>query len=313
MARYLVTGGCGFIGSHLTDRLIKLGHDVIVVDDLSTGRRGNVSVDVPVIVADVGDTAAFGDELGAIDGCFHLAAVASVERARTAWRETHRVNLSAFIGLLETVAKGPRPEIPIVFASSAAVYGDNPDLPLSETSLTQPISAYGADKLGCEQHARAGGLGHGLRTTGLRFFNVFGPRQDPASPYTGVISIFARRALDGKPITIHGDGEQSRDFIFVADVVAALIAASGRQGDASEIVNVCSGQAISISTLASKIADAVPHPVTVERVPARSGDIRHSLGDAGKMRDVLGVGADTPFETGLRRTLDWMAAAGANG
>lgn len=283
-----------------------MGHDIVIVDNLSTGRRENVSPDVPVIVAEVGDTAAFSNELDTIDGCFHLAAIASVERGQIAWRETHLINQSAFIGLMEAIGKSNRKDIPIVYASSAAVYGDNAQLPLNETAETKPISAYGADKLGCEQHARVGTLGHGLQTTGLRFFNVFGPRQDPASPYSGVISIFARRALDAQPITINGDGEQSRDFVYVGDVVDALLAAAGQHGDNAEVFNVCSGKATSINTLVAHLRELQPHPLSVSHGPARSGDIRHSLGDPGKMNKGLGVIAKTPFDTGLKSTLDWM-------
>ena len=238
----------------------------------------------------------------------------SVQKSMEAWHATHLVNLSAFVQLMELIAESPNPKAPIIYASSAAVYGDNPALPLSETDRTQPISAYGSDKLGCEHHARTGSLSRGLRTTGLRFFNVYGPRQDPASPYSGVISIFARRALDGRPITVFGDGEQSRDFIYVDDVVTALIAASQRPGDGAEVFNVCTGHQTTLNTLISILDDVVPHSLDVTFADPKPGDIRHSLGDASKMKSGLNITAETLFATGLKHTLDWMVGekAGPN-
>lgn len=306
MARYLVTGGCGFIGSHLTNRLLNDGHHVVVVDNLSTGRRQNMSDQADIIVDDVLNLAAIWDTIGEIDGCFHLAAVASVQKSIEAWHATHLVNQGAFVQLLELIAASADPMIPIVYASSAAVYGDNPALPLTESHATQPISAYGSDKLGCENHARTGSLSRGLRTTGLRFFNVYGPRQDPASPYSGVISIFARRALDGLPITVFGDGDQSRDFIYVDDVVSAFIAAANRQNESAEVFNVCTGQETTLNDLITVLSDTVPHPVSVNYIDPKAGDIRHSVGDPGLMISTLGIMAETPFTTGLKHTLDWM-------
>lgn len=306
MARYLVTGGCGFIGSHLTNRLLDDGHDVVVVDNLSTGHRQNLPETANVIVDDILNLSSIWDGIGYVDGYFHLAAVASVQKSMAAWHATHLVNLGAFVQLMELVAESANPSAPIIYASSAAVYGNNPALPLSETDRAHPISAYGSDKLGCEHHARTGSLGRGLRTTGLRFFNVYGPRQDPDSPYSGVISIFARRALDGLPITIFGDGEQSRDFVYVDDVVAALIAASQRNGDSDEVFNVCTGHQTTLNTLVSILDDVVPHELDVIYADPKPGDIRHSLGDANKMELGLGTTADTLFATGLKHTLDWM-------
>lgn len=306
MARYLVTGGCGFIGSHLTHTLINNGHDVVVVDNLSTGQRQNLPDHATVIVEDILNLSSIWKDIGHVDGCFHLAAVASVQKSMEAWYATHLVNQGAFVHLMELIAESQNPSIPIIYASSAAVYGDNPSLPLSETDRTQPISAYGSDKLGCEHHARTGSLSRGLRTTGLRFFNVYGPRQDPESPYSGVISIFARRALDGLPITIFGDGEQSRDFVYVDDVVTALISASQRPGDGAEVFNVCSGQQTTLNTLISILDDVVPHSLDVIYADSKPGDIRHSLGDAHEMKSGLGAVADTLFATGLKNTLDWM-------
>ena len=236
MAFWLVTGGCGFIGSHLVDALLARGDKVRVLDDLSTGRRSNLPGGVEVMVGDVADASAVARAMAGVDGCFHLAAVASVQRGNEDWLGTHRVNLTGTIAVFDAARtcnrKGP---VPVVYASSAAVYGDNPDMPLSESAATAPLSAYGADKLGCELHGRVAWQVHKVPSTGFRFFNVYGPRQDPKSPYSGVIAIFADKVAENREITVNGDGGQVRDFVYVADVVRHLVAAMddkarGQQG-----------------------------------------------------------------------------------
>jgi UDP-glucose 4-epimerase len=223
LAYFLVTGGCGFIGSHLVVALVARGDRVRVLDDLSTGRRENLPPGVELVLGDVADPAAVRVAMAGVQGCFHLAAIASVERGVREWLVTHRANLSGSITVFDVArAEGG---VPVVYASSAAIYGDQKRLPVSEDAIPRPLSAYGADKLGSEQHALVAGQVHGVPTMGLRFFNVFGPRQDPKSPYSGVISIFCDRLSRGEPIDIFGDGSQTRDFIFVADVVAGLLAA----------------------------------------------------------------------------------------
>ena len=180
MAHYLVTGGCGFIGSHLVDALIAARHRVRILDDLSSGKRGNVPAAAEVTIGDVADPAAVRDAMSGIDGCFHLAAIASVARSNVDWLGTHRVNLAGAITVLDA-ARARR--TPVVYASSAAVYGDNPNVPLTEDAVTRPLTAYGADKLGCELHGRVAWHVHRVPNTGVRLFNVYGPRQDPNSPY----------------------------------------------------------------------------------------------------------------------------------
>ena len=208
MAHYLVTGGCGFIGSHLCAALVARGDRVRVLDDLSTGSRANLAPGAGLVVGDVADPAVVQGAMQGVDGCFHLAAIASVERAVREWLATHRVNLSATIGVFDAArAVGP---VPVVYASSAAVYGDQETLPIAEDAPKRPLSAYGADKLGCEQQALVAGHVHQVPTMGLRFFNVFGPRQDPKSPYSGVISIFCDRLSAGQPVQVFGDGGRSR-------------------------------------------------------------------------------------------------------
>ena len=206
MANYLVTGGCGFIGSHLVDALCRQGHRVRILDDLSSGTLTYKPASVEFVRADVSEQGSVQDAMQGVDGCFHLAAVASVIRTSLDWLGTHRTNLSGTIAVFDAARRtNPARPVPVVFASSAAVYGDNTDAPLAENAAGRPLSAYGADKLGCELHGFVAGHVHGIPTCALRFFNVYGPRQDPSSPYSGVISIFCERLSTGKSITIHGD------------------------------------------------------------------------------------------------------------
>ncbi|QCG89528.1 NAD-dependent epimerase/dehydratase family protein [Azospirillum sp. TSH100] len=312
MARYLVTGGCGFIGSHLIERLLAAGHEVRVLDDLSTGKRENLPDGVPVTIGDVADAevvraAMSGEDGKGVDGCFHLAAVASVDRSREAWLETHHANLSGTIAVFDAARHAnPAGPVPVIYASSAAVYGDNPDMPLSEDAATRPLSAYGADKLGCELHARVADGVHGVPTAGFRFFNVYGPRQDPKSPYSGVISIFAGRIARGEPITVNGDGEQVRDFIFVKDLVRYLTAAMGHPQPGAPVYNVCTGRPTSVNRLAEVLAELSGRPLDRRYGPARPGDIRMSIGDPTRLIAAFGMSCDTPLEDGLRQTLAWL-------
>lgn len=305
MARFLVTGGCGFIGSHLCAALVAEGASVRVLDDLSTGSRENLAPGAELIEADVADAAAVRAAMEGVDGCFHLAAIASVERGVRDWPGTHRANLTGTIAVFD--AARPR-RIPVVYASSAAVYGDCAALPLTEEAPTRPLSAYGADKLGCELHARAGGATHGLPTLGLRFFNVFGPRQDPRSPYSGVISIFCDRLARGDGVAIHGDGLQTRDFVHVGDVVAALLAGLGRATPEAPVLNVCSGRATSVLELAGIIAEACGVPARIEHMPPRSGEIRHSRGEPARMRAMLGLGEARSLREGIADVMRWHRA-----
>ncbi|WP_149538452.1 NAD-dependent epimerase/dehydratase family protein [Siccirubricoccus phaeus] len=313
MASYLVTGGCGFIGSHLTAALLAAGHAVRVLDDLSSGHLANLAPGAELIRADCADPAALRDAMAGVAGCFHLAAIASVERGRRDWAGTHRVNLSATVAVLEaavaeTRARGRPEAVPVVYASSAAVYGEPESLPLTEAAATRPLSAYGADKLGCELHARVGGVVHGLPTTGLRFFNVFGPRQDPSSPYSGVISIFCEKLVRGEKVTVFGDGGQTRDFIFVADIVAGLLAAMRQASAAAPVFNLCTGRPVAVRELAAAIAGLCGTVLELRQAPARSGEIRHSLGDPAASRAALGLGEPVTLEAGLRETIAWLRA-----
>lgn len=302
MSVYLVTGGAGFIGSHLCDALVARGDSVRVLDDLSTGRRANLPEAASLTVGDVADPDTVFRVAEGVDGCFHLAAIASVERGVRDWLGTHRANMTGTIAVFDAIRRHGT-KVPVVFASSAAVYGDCPTVPIAETAGLRPLSAYGADKSGCELHAVAASHVHGIATVGLRFFNVYGPRQDPKSPYSGVISIFCERITKGDPIDIYGDGGQTRDFVYVSDVVAALLAGMGLRPAAASVFNVCTGVATSVVDLAHVIGDLAHKNANVRHKPARAGEIRHSLGDPTQMRQVLGLDRMVALRDGLRSVL----------
>ncbi len=302
MPTTLVTGGAGFIGSHLTDSLLAAGHAVRVLDDLSTGHRRNLDPRAELIVADVCDARSVARALDGADACFHLAAIASVARGNEDWAGTHRVNLTGSIAVLDACRAQ---HLPVVYASSAAVYGDVGDAVAHEALAPAPRTAYGADKYGSELHAAVGWGVHGVPSFGLRFFNVYGPRQDPNSPYSGVISIFAARAARGAPVTVHGDGGQSRDFVYVADVVAHLAAAmafvSAEPG--AYVCNVCTGRETSVLMLAESLQRLCRTNAAILHGPARAGDIRRSVGSPERARAMLRLSALTTLEQGLKDTL----------
>lgn len=304
MPTYLVTGGCGFIGSHLVDALLAAGHKVRVLDDLSTGKIENLARAAHLTVGDVADCELVARLMDGVDGCYHLAAVASTQRANEAWLATHRSNLEGTICVLDAAR---RERLPVVFASSAAVYGDHSSGPVRENSAVRPIGAYGADKLGSELHARVASLVHGVPTVGFRFFNVYGPRQHPGSPYSGVVSIFVDRLLQGAPIDIHGDGRQVRDFIYVRDVVRFLIEGMARASLEPRVFNACTGTGTSILTLARTIGRLCGAEVKMRFLPARVGDIRRSLGSPELAARHLSVRAQVGLAEGLRETIEFLA------
>lgn len=299
MATYLLTGGCGFIGSHLADALLARGDQVRVIDDLSTGRRVNLDRRVEVMIGNVCDQDLVASGLSGVAGCFHLAAVASVERSRTDWLGTHRINQAGAITIFDAVRRAGL-DIPVVYASSAAVYGDATALPVDEAARPRPLSAYGADKLGCELHGRVAFQTFGIRSVGLRLFNVFGSRQDPHSPYSGVISIFLDRICGGRDITIFGDGCQSRDFIHVSDVVAAFMAAMDRAPADAAVYNVCTGQDTTLRELVRIIGQLCGREPQVTFAPPRTGDIVRSVGDSRAFARDFGIRPEVSVEDGLR-------------
>jgi UDP-glucose 4-epimerase len=308
MSLYLVTGGAGFIGSHLCDALIARGDEVRVLDDLSTGHRANLPAGAALTIGDIADPDAAMRATEGVDGCFHLAAIASVERGVNDWLGSHRANLTGTISIFDAIRRHGT-KAPVVYASSAAVYGDCATIPIAEAAERRPLSAYGADKYGCELHAITASHVHGIPTVGLRFFNVYGPRQDPKSPYSGVISIFAERILKGAPIHIFGDGTQTRDFIYVTDVVAALLAGMSLRPANAQVFNVCTGEATSVSDLALVIATLAGKNPDARPMPPRAGEIRHSLGDRSHARRVLGLGDTVTLHDGLATVLTWLGAS----
>lgn len=303
MSIFVVTGGAGFIGSHLTDWLLRAGHQVRVVDDLSTGHREQVDPLAEFILGDVADRALMGEAAEGAVGIFHLAAIASVQRSNEDWCGTHRTNLSGTVAVLDAARAAGR--IPVVYASSAAIYGDQGARAIQEGMRPRPQTAYGADKYGSELHAAVAHGVHRTPTLGCRFFNVYGPRQDPHSPYSGVISIFSQRILAREPITLHGDGLQSRDFIHVSDVVRHLAVGMEmlRREPQAMVLNVCTGRSTTIRGLVQALGDVTGRRPVVEHGPARSGDIRVSLGDPNEAIHVLGIQAETELLDGLRSLL----------
>jgi UDP-glucose 4-epimerase len=280
LRKYLITGGCGFIGSHLADALLaEGGNQVTILDNLSSGSRANAPAVARLIVGDICDAKLVGELVGVHDCIIHLAAIASVQACTEQWLHTHQTNVTGSITLLEAAVRAQR-QPKFIYASSAAIYGDNPALPLRETAIAAPQNNYGLDKYALELYAAQAFAAYGLNSVGLRFFNVYGPRQNPNSPYSGVISKFAQAAKDNAPITIFGDGQQTRDFINVADIVQLIIAAANSAITGAKIANGCTGNATSLQQLAQHIREVSGAQLPVAYAPARQGDIVHSVGDA---------------------------------
>lgn len=299
----LVTGGCGFIGSHLVDRLVEAGHTVRVLDDISTGPRCNLPPGVEVHEGCVTDPTAVAAATEGVDAIFHLAAIASVVRSNDEWLWSHTVNQRGTVAVFNSARAR---QLPVVYASSAAVFGSRDRMPLSERMEPAPLTAYGADKYGCELQARVAARIHRVSNVGLRFFNVYGPRQRPDSPYIGFITTFANRVKRGLPLCLHGDGGQTRDFIYVSDVVNALMLAMERchravamNDPCAEICNVCTGVPTSIMKVAELIMAAAGRRVPIEHGPPRTGDVRASTGDPTHAAKLLGFRAKFGLAEGL--------------
>ncbi len=302
---YVITGGCGFIGSHLADKLLASGHTVAIIDDLSSGSKTNAPAKAIVHVGDITTPGIFDSFLSKADGVFHLAAIASVVRSQSEWLRSHHVNSGGIVALFDAIARSGR-RIPVVYSSSAAVYGNGSGSALSESAPTVPLSAYGADKLACESHGRIASSLHGIPTIGLRLFNVYGERQDASSPYSGVISIFAERMKKHLPVTIYGDGTQARDFLHVRDTVSCMENAMKKlRGGTAEsgIYNVCTGTATSISALADTMKTLIRSKSILDHAPRRAGDILLSLGDNSAAKAALGFAPEVTLEEGLSLTL----------
>jgi UDP-glucose 4-epimerase len=302
MADYLVTGGCGFIGLHLTEALLARGDGVVVLDNLTTGKRANLPPGARLVEGDVADPEAVARAIKGCDGIFHLAGVASVAWCNEHWRLGHLTNQTGSVTVFEAAAREGR--IPVVYASSAAVYGDGGEGRLHEDCGGRPLTAYGADKLGSELHGRIASGAHGVPAVGVRPFNIYGPRQDPSSAYSGVISIFNDRIGRSMPVTIFGDGGQTRDFVFVGDALRFLLAAMDRASAvAGQVFNICTGRATTLLDLIATLARLHGRdPVILHDAP-RLGDIRHSLGDPARAQAALGVSAGMLLDEGLQRLI----------
>jgi len=302
LKRVLVTGGAGFIGGHLVERLLVEGYEVSVIDDLSTGRLSKIPRQVEFFHGSVLDKELVASAIANVDACIHLAAIASVLRCNGELVSSHEVNATGFLCLLEVISRS-NSLVPVVYASSAAVYGANETIPLHEGLRTEPISPYGVDKMSCELHARAAYEVYGISSFGFRFFNVYGKGQDPTSPYSGVITKFAERIRRGEKVSIYGDGEQTRDFVFVGDIVECIVAALRKDAKGANVLNICTGQKVTVNELARLITSIVGAKHDVEHVAGMAGEVRHSVGDPKKLLDQLGCRASTSLREGLRTYL----------
>jgi UDP-glucose 4-epimerase len=309
--RALITGGAGFIGSHIATALRARGDEVRVLDNLTSGKRENLA-HLDGVDLRVGDIRSPEQVKAAVEGCevvFHQAAIVSVPYSVEHPDETHAVNIAGTLNVL--IAARDAGVRRVVFASSAAIYGDEPTLPKTEAMLPAPISPYGVEKLTAEHYLHTWSRLYGLETVALRYFNVFGPRQDPTSPYSGVISVFVNRILAGKTVGIFGDGEQTRDFVFVGNVAHAnLLAASADAKRASgKVFNVACGVATSLRVLADRLGAAAGKTPTIELLPPRAGDIRHSLADISRIRSELGYEPAIGLDEGLAALIAHETAA----
>ena len=297
----LVTGGAGFIGSHLVDLLLAKNCKVVVIDNLATGRRSQVPENVVFLQGDVRDPRLLAEALPGCDAVFHLAAVSSVQDSLDRPIEVHDTNLTATLALLEAAVRHKVPRF--VFSSSAAVYGDTGGEPAREDMIPKPMSHYAVQKLASEHYCRVYHRLHGLETICLRYFNVYGPRQRADSPYSGVIAKFIDAARAGQPIMIFGDGEQTRDFCHVKDVALANLFAALKSADAvsSSVFNIGTGNSLSVSELASTLRRLFPAMAETRKVPTRRGEIEHSRADIKQAHTLLGWRPTIRLEDGLEQ------------
>ena len=305
MSHYLVTGGAGFIGSHLAEELVRRGETVRVVDNLITGKRQNLThlPDVEFLQGDLADLEVARRAVADIDYVLHQAAIPSVPRSVQDPITSNRANIDASLNLL--VAARDAGVKRIVYAGSSSAYGDTPTLPKVETMATAPLSPYALQKLVAEQYAQMFTQLYGLETVTIRYFNVFGPRQDPSSPYSGVISLFISALCEGRQPTIYGDGEYTRDFTYVANVVDGVLRACHAQGASGEVINVATGGRVSLNQLFRVLRDLLGAKVAPKYAEPRAGDVRDSQADISKARRILGYEPTVSFEEGLQRTVAW--------
>jgi UDP-N-acetylglucosamine/UDP-N-acetyl-alpha-D-glucosaminouronate 4-epimerase len=312
--RYLVTGGAGFIGSHIVGTLLEQGQSVRVLDNFSTGKRENLEGlarqfdgdRFEVLEGDLRDAPRVEQAVQGVEVIFHEGAFVSVPQSMEEPQTCFDVNITGTSRLLDTArAAGVRR---VVLASSAAIYGESDALPLVEETLPQPLSPYAVSKRVKEMYAELFTGSFGLEAVALRYFNVYGPRQRPDSMYAAAVPIFARRLLDGKPVTVYGDGGQTRDLINVRDVVRANLIASQHPSAAGKIFNTCTGIETRILDLLDVMYELIPNAPPPQFAAPRAGDIYRSVGSPQKASDILGFQAEVPLAEGLKETIDWMRA-----
>jgi nucleoside-diphosphate-sugar epimerase len=305
MAHYLVTGGAGFIGSHLAEELVRRGQRVRVADSLVTGKRSNLDhiKDVEFLEGDVSDLSFARRAVAGCDYVLHQAALPSVPRSVKDPLTSNKANVDGTLNML--VAARDARVSRFVFAGSSSAYGDTPTLPKHEAMPTNPQSPYALQKIIGEQYLQLFTRLYGVETVSIRYFNVFGPRQDPSSPYSGVISVFATALLEERPPTIHGDGEQTRDFTYVANVVDGVLRACEAPDASPLIINVATGGRISLNALFETMRRLIGVDVKPDYAEPREGDVRDSQADIALAKRILGYEPIVSFEDGLRRTVDW--------
>lgn len=313
MSNVLVTGGAGFIGSHLVDALLARGDHVRVFDNFSTGNRANLDTNHPrleIVEGNLTDPQAIAQAVDGIELVFHQAALSSVPRSVDRPLDTHAACVTGTLYLLDAARRaGVRR---LVYAASSSAYGDQPTSSKRETDLPAPISPYGAAKLAAEYYCQAFTATYGFETVALRYFNVFGPRQDPSGPYSAVIPLFVTAILKGQRPKIYGDGHQSRDFCYVANVVHANLLAADAQGAAGKVFNVACGQNTSLLQLLAQINHLLGTDVAPIHEPARAGDVRESLADISQARRILGYEPQVSFNEGLQRSIEYYRDLVAN-
>jgi len=305
MASYLVTGGAGFIGSHLAEELVRRGHTVRVADSLITGKRRNLDhlPQVEFLEGDLADFAVAERAVRGMDYVLHQAAIPSVPRSVQDPLTSNRANITAALNVL--VAARDAGVRRLVYAGSSSAYGNTPTLPKREDMATHPLSPYALQKLVAEQYCQMFTQLYGFETVTIRYFNVFGPRQDPSSPYSGVISLFATALLEGRRPTIFGDGGQTRDFTYVANVVDGVLRACEAPKAAGEVINVACGTRISLNDLLTAMNAIVGTTIAPVYEAERAGDVRDSQADISKAKALLGYSPTVALEEGLRHTLAW--------
>ena len=306
MAVYVVTGGGGFIGSHIVENLVRQRNTVKVIDNFSTGKRENVDPfknDFEIIEADLAETKNLAQLLKGADYVIHQAAIPSVPKSIIDPLKSHNANVNGTLNLLLACRDAGVKRF--VYASSSSLYGDSPTLPKNESMMPNPLSPYGAQKLFAEMYCQVFTKAYGLETVSLRYFNVFGPRQDSTSQYSGVLALFIPAVLQGRRPTIYGDGLQSRDFTYVQNVVEANLLACKVPGVGGQVFNVACGDRITVNSMLHQINKIVGVDISPVYAEPRSGDIKHSQADITRAREHLGYEPKVSFEEGLRATVEW--------